>query len=638
MQIIPNAKVQFIDQNGLPLASGTVGFYFPGTLNPKPTYQDSAGTIANTNPVTLDSRGQAIIWGSGVYRQIVKDASGVTIWDQITEDPDAGLTGNITDAKFVSGVDFTNGVTTQLTLPVSPGSASNTWVFFDAGFQADDQYTISGTTLTFNAPIPVGVQEVNVKIGTLVAVGVPANGSVGDQQLAWGSILSRACDSVGAVQALDPGKYKRAFAAGYYAPGDGGGGSYYYSALSTASANGGTILSALGGAGRWLLEYDASVSVLQFGAKADNGVTDNGPIFNAASAWCWQNNVPLEIPASRTNNVYGFSTAWSDSGWGTSGNANAAITIRSDPTAALKAYAAMASMIDFTHVYKFNCKIELGILNGGGLATAVTTFTNIQDSIIDVLYVGGFAQFGAVFIVPNSNPTNQTIFNNRIYLGTVAGGSVAGVTGVLLQSPVAGIYGVQGNWLQVGQVIACQRGIQIGQSGGDQTMYNTIVGGVVEISSANGIEDHSGSNIIGPIITDGNTSFGIVVFASAQPSTIIANMAADAFLDQTAKCSVNIINTTYAGQTYKDVTGSRALSTTYTNNSPRTIMVLVAVSMSSATPSAVKATIGALNIEGSIVAGVNFVSQITFPVPPGSTYSCTAVGGAGVLQTWQELS
>jgi hypothetical protein len=184
MQILPNAKSQFIDSAGQPLASGTVGFYFPGTLNPKPTFQDSLGTIANTNPVQLDSRGQALIWGTGVYRQIVQDASGVTIWDQITEDPNGGLTGNLTDDLFVAGTDFTPGTTTQLTLTAGPGALQNMWVYFDGTYQADNQMSLAGTTLTFNSPIPVGVSLVTVKIGTTIAIGTPSIGSVVDASVA----------------------------------------------------------------------------------------------------------------------------------------------------------------------------------------------------------------------------------------------------------------------------------------------------------------------------------------------------------------------------------------------------------------------------------------------------------------------
>ncbi|WP_186093627.1 hypothetical protein [Burkholderia gladioli] len=81
--ILPNGRVQFIDQNGKPLVAGFVTFYEAGTTTKKDTYQDPAMTELNTNPVVLDSRGQATIWGSGSYRQIVQDVSGVVIWDQL---------------------------------------------------------------------------------------------------------------------------------------------------------------------------------------------------------------------------------------------------------------------------------------------------------------------------------------------------------------------------------------------------------------------------------------------------------------------------------------------------------------------------------------------------------------------------
>lgn len=89
--LLPNGKQQFIDINGKPLVAGTVGMYVAGTLIPKDTWQNSIQTILNTNPIILDSRGQAIIYGTGVYRQIVKDAQGNLIWDQLvaSQEPDA---------------------------------------------------------------------------------------------------------------------------------------------------------------------------------------------------------------------------------------------------------------------------------------------------------------------------------------------------------------------------------------------------------------------------------------------------------------------------------------------------------------------------------------------------------------------
>ncbi|VVE31754.1 hypothetical protein PEP31012_03714 [Pandoraea eparura] len=102
MQLLPNGKIQFIDANGAPLANGTVGYYVPATLTPKTTYQDQAGTIPNANPITLDSRGQALVWGSGTYRQIVKDSSGVTIWDQ-------AVAASVNEDDLLNATDPTKG-------------------------------------------------------------------------------------------------------------------------------------------------------------------------------------------------------------------------------------------------------------------------------------------------------------------------------------------------------------------------------------------------------------------------------------------------------------------------------------------------------------------------------------------------
>jgi len=81
---LPPGKLTFVDVNGAPLEGGTVGFYVPGGLEEKDTWQDYDQTILNDNPLTLDERGQCVVWGTGRYRQIVKDILGNEIWDQET--------------------------------------------------------------------------------------------------------------------------------------------------------------------------------------------------------------------------------------------------------------------------------------------------------------------------------------------------------------------------------------------------------------------------------------------------------------------------------------------------------------------------------------------------------------------------
>jgi hypothetical protein len=183
--LLPPAEITLNDSNGKPLAGGSVFYYIPGTTTKKNTWQDPAQTILNTNPIILDSSGRAIVWGSGTYRQVVYDQFGNLIWDQITEDSSAGLIGNLTDDEFIAGTDFTPGTTSVLTLSSGPGSIANTWIYFDSLYQDDSQVqSLSGVTLTFNAPIPVGVTKVTVKIGNTVAVGTPGNATVTDATVA----------------------------------------------------------------------------------------------------------------------------------------------------------------------------------------------------------------------------------------------------------------------------------------------------------------------------------------------------------------------------------------------------------------------------------------------------------------------
>lgn len=99
--LLPNGKQTFLDSNGSPLASGFVYFYVPSTTTRKNTWSNSTLTVLNSNPVVLDAAGRAVIYGTGQYRQVVKDSDGNTIWDQLTQSP-GFISGNVAYAYVVN--------------------------------------------------------------------------------------------------------------------------------------------------------------------------------------------------------------------------------------------------------------------------------------------------------------------------------------------------------------------------------------------------------------------------------------------------------------------------------------------------------------------------------------------------------
>ena len=79
--VTPTAKSQFIDAAGIPLAGGFLYTYEAGTTTPQATYTDSTAATANSNPIVLDSRGEANIWlSSANYKFKLTDSEGTEIW------------------------------------------------------------------------------------------------------------------------------------------------------------------------------------------------------------------------------------------------------------------------------------------------------------------------------------------------------------------------------------------------------------------------------------------------------------------------------------------------------------------------------------------------------------------------------
>jgi len=79
--VTPTAKAQFIDAAGIPLAGGFLYTYAAGTTTPQATYTDSTASTANSNPIVLDSRGEANIWlSSADYKFVLCDSTNTEIW------------------------------------------------------------------------------------------------------------------------------------------------------------------------------------------------------------------------------------------------------------------------------------------------------------------------------------------------------------------------------------------------------------------------------------------------------------------------------------------------------------------------------------------------------------------------------
>lgn len=155
--VTPTPKCQFIDAAGVPLAGGFVYTYAAGTTTPQATYTDSTGATANSNPIILDSRGEANIWlGSATYKFKLTDSNNTEIWtvDNISA-PTSGLSpvlsGNVTIDSDTAGTALTITQTgTGLALKVEDVSSDPTPFVIDATGQVGIGTISPGTALDIN--------------------------------------------------------------------------------------------------------------------------------------------------------------------------------------------------------------------------------------------------------------------------------------------------------------------------------------------------------------------------------------------------------------------------------------------------------------------------------------------------------
>lgn len=79
LAIMPEPRQRYFTNTGAPAAFCKLYTFAAGTSTLKATYQDSAGTVPHANPITLDNKGEAVIYWSGAYKVNLKTATGSQI-------------------------------------------------------------------------------------------------------------------------------------------------------------------------------------------------------------------------------------------------------------------------------------------------------------------------------------------------------------------------------------------------------------------------------------------------------------------------------------------------------------------------------------------------------------------------------
>lgn len=143
----PSIKFHALDASGNPAAGWKVYTYEAGTTTPKATYTTSAASVANTNPVVLDSRGEATIWLTGTYKIRLTTGADALVWEDDNVS-DGTTNGSFTNATFTGTLTISSTSVTWSGNPTHSGNHT-----FTGNVSVNGNTTLgnaSGDTLTVN--------------------------------------------------------------------------------------------------------------------------------------------------------------------------------------------------------------------------------------------------------------------------------------------------------------------------------------------------------------------------------------------------------------------------------------------------------------------------------------------------------
>ena len=242
--LTPTPKQQIFGSDGLPLVGGKIYTYAAGTTTPLATYTDYTAGTANTNPIILNSLGQANIWlGTSSYKFSVYTSADVLLYtvDNISGPLDsvglalalssptpigntapntgafttlAATTGNITtvnattvNATTVNAATITaTGTVTAETLTFEGGGSMTKPP--EAGIQSITAVvaasaltvTLNPTTLDFRSSTLASGTVVSRIVSSAISVTISSGSTLGTVSAVQSRIVVLALDNAGTVE------------------------------------------------------------------------------------------------------------------------------------------------------------------------------------------------------------------------------------------------------------------------------------------------------------------------------------------------------------------------------------------------------------------------------------------------------
>jgi hypothetical protein len=197
--LTPTPKQQIYGSDGAPLVGGKIYTYSAGTTTPLATYTNSGGGTANTNPIILNSLGQADIWlGTGSYKFSVYTSADVLLYtvDNISAPLDsAGLATALSSPTPIGNTAPNTGAFTTLTATTGNITTVNA--------TAVNATTVTPTTLTFSGggsmtrPPQAGIQSITATAAAnaLTVTLNPTTLDFRSSTLTSGAVVSRTVSS-----------------------------------------------------------------------------------------------------------------------------------------------------------------------------------------------------------------------------------------------------------------------------------------------------------------------------------------------------------------------------------------------------------------------------------------------------------